>query len=481
MEAILLETHGGPEVLQVAQVPDPVPGPDEVLVEVAAAGVNFIDTYQRSGLYDIDLPGGLGLEGAGEVVAVGAAVTSRQVGDVVAWADRAARTPSASRPRGTLRAGAPGVEPEEAAALMLQGMTAHYLTHSTRSCAPGRRCWRSPPPAAWDACWSSSRSGAAPASSPPPRRPRRLSEVRSLGADEVILYRDVDVAQDGPGADRWRGGRRRLRLGRPGDLRQLAAQPEATRPAGPVRRLLRTGAARGPADPQPPRLAVRDPPLAHAPRRHDRRARVAREQPVRAGARGRPRPEPSTTATRWPRRPAHRDLESGTTSGKLLVCRDPWSPARTGPTRRPSGQPRPPVSTSRCTASSGRGSLEEAAERLGVAPDQMLKTLVVRRAEGDHLLVLLPGTPSCPGRSCGPTSASRGCRSPTPTRPEPSPATSAAPSHRSVPAATLPVLADASIAGAGTVTIGAGAHGVSLRLDADDLLAAVDAEVVELT
>lgn len=196
MDAILLETHGGPEVLRVAQVPDPTPGPDEVLVEVAAAGVNFIDTYQRSGQYDIDLPGGLGLEGAGEVVAVGTGVTSLQVGDIVAWSDR--RGSYAERvcvPAARAVRVPAGVEPEQAAALMLQGMTAHYLTHSTRSLRTGETVL------AFAAAGGvgrllvqlAVRRGARVIAAT--STPEKAAEVRALGADEVILYRDIDVPQ----------------------------------------------------------------------------------------------------------------------------------------------------------------------------------------------------------------------------------------------------------------------------------------------
>ncbi len=196
MDAIQVETHGGPEVLRIAQVADPGPGPDEVLVRVAAAGVNFIDTYQRSGLYEIDLPGGLGLEGAGEVVAVGPAVTNRQVGDVVAWADtRGSYAELVCVPAGrTVRVPA-GVEPEQAAALMLQGMTAHYLTHSTRSLRAGETVL------AFAAAGGvgrllvqlAVRRGARVIAAT--STPEKAAEVRALGADEVLLYRDVDVPQ----------------------------------------------------------------------------------------------------------------------------------------------------------------------------------------------------------------------------------------------------------------------------------------------
>lgn len=195
MDAIRLETHGGPEVLQVSHVPDPEPGPDEVVVQVAAAGVNFIDTYQRSGMYDIDLPGGLGLEGAGEVIALGANVTSRKIGDTVAWSDtRGSYAERISVPAGRTVRVPGGVEPEQAAALMLQGMTAHYLTHSTRSLRAGETVL------AFAAAGGvgrllvqlAVRRGAHVIAAT--STPEKAAEVRELGAEEVLLYRDVDVA-----------------------------------------------------------------------------------------------------------------------------------------------------------------------------------------------------------------------------------------------------------------------------------------------
>ena len=74
MLAVIADRPGGPEVLTVTEVPDPTPGPEDLLVEVAAAGVNFIDTYRRSGVYPTRFPHVLGSEGAGRVLAVGAAV-----------------------------------------------------------------------------------------------------------------------------------------------------------------------------------------------------------------------------------------------------------------------------------------------------------------------------------------------------------------------------------------------------------------------
>ncbi|MDE2571183.1 MAG: alcohol dehydrogenase catalytic domain-containing protein, partial [bacterium] len=85
MLAIRIERHGGPEVLQTAELPIPEPGPGKVLVRILAAGVNFIDTYQRSGLYQTSLPMTLGLEASGVVERLGAGVGELKVGERVAF------------------------------------------------------------------------------------------------------------------------------------------------------------------------------------------------------------------------------------------------------------------------------------------------------------------------------------------------------------------------------------------------------------
>lgn len=138
MRAIQISSTGGPEVLQLVNLPDPIPGANEALVRIEASGVNFIDTYLREGRYPAPLPYVLGQEAAGTVAAVGAEVVGIAVGDRVAWcgvggtyaefavapADRLVRIPD-------------GLKTEQAAATMLQGMTAHYLAHSTYSIQPG--------------------------------------------------------------------------------------------------------------------------------------------------------------------------------------------------------------------------------------------------------------------------------------------------------------------------------------------------------
>jgi NADPH2:quinone reductase len=132
MRAIVVSHTGGPEVLQLSDVNDPTPGPGELLVKVGAAGVNFIETYQRSGLYAMKPPFTPGAEAAGHVLAVGPGVTDFQPGDRVATADaRGSYAEQAIVPAERAVRVPDGVPIETAAAVMLQGMTAHYLTQST--------------------------------------------------------------------------------------------------------------------------------------------------------------------------------------------------------------------------------------------------------------------------------------------------------------------------------------------------------------
>jgi NADPH:quinone reductase len=140
MRAVEVSGKGGPEVLRLVERDGPAPGPGQVVVDVAAAGVNYMDIYAREGRppYGQDTPFVLGSEGAGTVSAVGAGVTDLAVGDLVAWtgvpgsyaeqvvvpAERAVPVPA-------------GVDPATAAAVMLQGCTAHYLATSTHPVAEG--------------------------------------------------------------------------------------------------------------------------------------------------------------------------------------------------------------------------------------------------------------------------------------------------------------------------------------------------------
>ena len=137
MKAIIATAAGGPEVLQYTDVPEPVPGPSEVVVKVAAAGVNFIDTYRRAGVYPMPFPHVVGSEGSGTVVQVGPD-TDAQLGDLVAWsAGPGSYAEYVKVPADELLPVPAGLDSMVAAALPLQGMTAHYLSRSTCEVRPG--------------------------------------------------------------------------------------------------------------------------------------------------------------------------------------------------------------------------------------------------------------------------------------------------------------------------------------------------------
>lgn len=132
MKAIRVHQPGGPEQLRIDEVPTPKPGEDDVLVKLEASGVNFIDVYHRTALYKMPLPFTPGMEGAGVVEAVGERVIEWQPGDRVAWAMTAGSYAEYAVVPATKLVRVPdGIETQTAAALMLQGMTAHYLTRST--------------------------------------------------------------------------------------------------------------------------------------------------------------------------------------------------------------------------------------------------------------------------------------------------------------------------------------------------------------
>ena len=132
MKAIRVHTTGGPEVLQMEEVPTPTPGRGEALVKIEAAGVNYTDIYYRLGWTKAALPFTVGVEGAGTVQAVGPEVSGVKQGDRVAYAGPlGAYAEYAAVPAWRLVRLPGGTDAPSAAAVMLQGMTAHYLCHST--------------------------------------------------------------------------------------------------------------------------------------------------------------------------------------------------------------------------------------------------------------------------------------------------------------------------------------------------------------
>jgi NADPH2:quinone reductase len=141
MFCIRVAQHGGPEVLEWTSVDDPEPGSSDLVVELASAGLNYLDVYQRTGLYPMSLPFTPGSEGAGVVVAAGPEVTRFAVGDRVGWASVLGSYAERVRVPEALAVAVPdAVGLDLAAAVLLQGMTAHYLALDTFPLSAGDRC-----------------------------------------------------------------------------------------------------------------------------------------------------------------------------------------------------------------------------------------------------------------------------------------------------------------------------------------------------
>lgn len=245
MRAIRIHGHGGPEKLILEEVPLPVPGAGELRLRVEAAGLNFIDTYKRSGLYPVPLPHPVGQEAAGIVTAVGPGVTEFQPGDRVASAAVVgACADEALAPVAQVVPVPAGVTAAQAAAVMLQGLTAHYLTTDTWPLRPGET-----------ALVHAAAGGVGLLLVQLARRrgarvfatvgdDAKAALAREAGADAVCLYtredfaaaaraftggRGVDVVYDGVGKATWEGSLASLR---PRGL--LASFGNASGPVPPV-------------------------------------------------------------------------------------------------------------------------------------------------------------------------------------------------------------------------------------------------------
>lgn len=197
MKAIQLTTYGGPEVLEVIDAPVPEPRPGELRVKLAAIGVNYIDTYQRSGLYQIPLPTILGMEGSGTVDALGEGVTEFSIGDRVAYsagpksyaeyavvpADRSVSLPDA-------------LSFELGAATMLQGMTAHYLARSVYALGPEHSCLVHAAAGGVGLLLVQLAKAAGAFVIATVSTAEKAARARAMGADEIILYRDSDFVAE---------------------------------------------------------------------------------------------------------------------------------------------------------------------------------------------------------------------------------------------------------------------------------------------
>jgi len=197
MRCIRIDATGGPEVLRPVDLPDPVPGPGQALVRIEAAGVNFIDIYQRSGLYKVPLPYVPGLEGAGTVVSVGPDAPQVRAGDRVGWTGTPGAYASlAVVPAERLVRLPDRVSARDAAAVLLQGMTAHYLAIDIASLQPGDACLVHAAAGGVGLllCQIAKRRGARVIGTVSTEAKADLA--RAAGADEVILYDRQDFAAE---------------------------------------------------------------------------------------------------------------------------------------------------------------------------------------------------------------------------------------------------------------------------------------------
>lgn len=199
MRAIRFETTGGPEVLQLVEIDEPTPGPGQILMRHEAIGVNFIETYQRSGLYPMKLPSGLGGEAAGIVEAVGEGVSRFKIGDRVGTAGGGA--PGAYAELSVVSAARAvhipqGVETRTAAAALLKGMTVEFLLRRLHRVEPGETILVHAAAGGVGQImtqWAKALGAVVIATV---GSQEKAARVRDLGADHVVLYREQDVAAE---------------------------------------------------------------------------------------------------------------------------------------------------------------------------------------------------------------------------------------------------------------------------------------------
>lgn len=197
MKAIRVHETGGPEVMRLEELPTPNPGQGQALVKVEAIGVNFVDIYNRSGLYKNPLPFTPGSEGAGTVEGVGPGVTEVKVGDRVGWAQvGGSYATHVVAPAQKLILIPEGVNSRDAAAVLLQGLTAHYLATSTYPLKTGDSCLVHAAAGGVGRllCQIAKQRGARVIGTA--GSPEKAAIARDGGADEVILYREQDFVAE---------------------------------------------------------------------------------------------------------------------------------------------------------------------------------------------------------------------------------------------------------------------------------------------
>ena len=209
MRAVQITETGGPEVMQVVDLPVPEPGSGEVRIQVAAAGLNFIDTYFRSGTYKGSLPMGIGHECAGTITAIGEGVEGLAVGDqVVTAGTRGAYAEECLAPAVQVFTLPDGIDLEVAAAAALQGLTAHYLVRSTFPLAEGHRCLVHAGAGGVGGLLIQMAKLIGAEVFTTVGNEEKAEIARAHGADHVVLYRETDFVEavkgqlgDAPGLD----------------------------------------------------------------------------------------------------------------------------------------------------------------------------------------------------------------------------------------------------------------------------------------
>jgi len=193
MKAIRISKYGGPEVLSLEDIDIPEPGAGQIRIKIEAAGLNFIDTYHRTGLYPLNLPLTLGLEGAGVVDALGANVSNLSVGNRVAWKS----VPGSyaeyviAKPSDVVKI-PDNVETKTAAAVMLQGLTAHYLSNSTYPLSKNDTCLIHAAAGGVGLLLVQMAKMRGARVFGTTSTPEKAELARQAGADEVILYTEQD-------------------------------------------------------------------------------------------------------------------------------------------------------------------------------------------------------------------------------------------------------------------------------------------------
>lgn len=196
MKAIVIHEAGGPEVLISEEVPEPSPGPGELLVEVSAAGLNFIDTYQRSGLYPMTFPFTPGLDGAGTVIETGPDVSGFEVGDRVAWSQALGSYADRHVVREASAVPIPdGIDTRIAAAVLLQGLTAHFLAIDTYPLKSGDTCLIHAGAGGVGLLLTQIAKMRGAQVITTAGTPEKAEVSRAAGADDVVVYTDTDFKE----------------------------------------------------------------------------------------------------------------------------------------------------------------------------------------------------------------------------------------------------------------------------------------------